>query len=243
MGWLSQIRSWGRGRPHHTAHRWGWLWCLRQVPRASVTSVRSDQAWLFSCARRKGYFFRSKSPGHSWKNYWKSVSKTWDRTNTSVFKRLKTAGELFFFCDAEEESHLVITVLKRKTRKEEKGKERKPFQGHLVCRGAGTRHCMGPVFLSGWGRLFLSPRVCGSPREVRSKAPGAPSGLCQVQGAKCVNSTSNCNCPFVPLVNLIRGNLIAGPPSHKPGPRPPTLRVASCNGLGLMTVMGLAPFA
>lgn len=38
------------------------------------------------------------------------------------FKRLKTPGELFFFLSAEEEFHLVIVLLKRKTERQERGK-------------------------------------------------------------------------------------------------------------------------
>lgn len=144
-GWFCQIHS----RPPP------WLWGLQQVLRASVTSVRNEQAWLFSCTGRKGHFFRSKSPGHPWKNYGKFVSKTGIIPIPLFLKRLKTAGELGFFCDAEE-FHLVKTVLKRKTKKEEKGKERKPFPGHLACRGAQMGHCMGPGFLWGWEAFLVS---------------------------------------------------------------------------------------
>lgn len=102
-----------------------------------MTSVRNDKACLLFCTRLKGYFFCSKFSGNTWKNYWKFVSKTWDCTNTSVFKRLKTARDLFFFLYAEEEFLLGIMVLKRKKdkkgRKGKRKKKKKSCQGHQVC--------------------------------------------------------------------------------------------------------------
>lgn len=131
-----------------------------------MTSSQNDKACLFSCTRLKGYFFISKSSSSTWKNYWKFVSKTWDCTNTSVFKRLKTPGELFFFLSAEEEFHLVIMLLKRKT-------DRK----RTLSRASGLKRrpnwtLLGLCFSFRVGRLFFSPRVCGSPQEALSSCLG-----------------------------------------------------------------------
>lgn len=81
-GWLCQIHN----RPPP------WLWGLQQVLRASVTSVRNEQAWLFSCTGRKGHFFRSKSL----QKLWEICFKDWHYTNTSVFKKAENSRRVGF---------------------------------------------------------------------------------------------------------------------------------------------------
>ena len=115
----SELREWTCF--HSNIHRWAGFWACDKSWGHRVTSLQNGKSCLFSWTRLKDYFI-SKSSSNTWKNYWKFVSKTWDCPNTSVFKRLKTPGELFFFLCEEEEFHLVIMLLKRKTERQEKEK-------------------------------------------------------------------------------------------------------------------------
>lgn len=132
-----------------------------------MTSLHNDKASLFSHTRLKDYFFISQSSGNTWKNFWKVVSKTWDCTNTSVFKGIKTPGELFFFLYAEEAFYLRIMLLKRKTERQDREKEvrrENSFSGNWPEEANPTFH--GPVSLLSEAAFLLSQSLCLTPRDL-----------------------------------------------------------------------------